>query len=165
MIRFTLRFLGMKRFSVLVLAFTAIAWWGALSALAQTSGVECSDFPFQEDAQGQLALDPSDPNNLDGDDNDGVACENLPRRSSAAQTSVVTTTTTAIAPAPTSTVVPSTEASTTTTPGVATAAPTGEPLADTGANLADTASTGAALIFAGALLLVYSSDLELSGRR
>jgi hypothetical protein len=37
----------------------------------------CGDFDTQEEAQAVLDEDPSDPNNLDGD-NDGVACESLP---------------------------------------------------------------------------------------
>ena len=41
--------------------------------------LNCSDFQFQEDAQAVLDADPSDPNNLDGD-NDGIACEDLPHR-------------------------------------------------------------------------------------
>jgi hypothetical protein len=39
--------------------------------------LNCSDFDTQQEAQDELDADPSDPNNLD-DDNDGVACENLP---------------------------------------------------------------------------------------
>jgi hypothetical protein len=38
------------------------------------------DFPYQEDAQQVLNADPSDPYVLDGNDNDGVAYENLPHR-------------------------------------------------------------------------------------
>ena len=37
----------------------------------------CKDFAYQEDAQEVLAQDPSDPHNLDGND-DGIACESLP---------------------------------------------------------------------------------------
>ncbi len=40
----------------------------------------CSDFQYQEDAQAVYDQDPSDPNGLDGDDNDGKACESLPHR-------------------------------------------------------------------------------------
>jgi len=47
-------------------------------ALAQDN-LNCSDFPYQEDAQAALNADPSDPNGLD-DDNDGIACESLPNR-------------------------------------------------------------------------------------
>lgn len=42
--------------------------------------MDCSDFTYQEDAQAVYDADPSDPNGLDGDDNDGIACESLPHR-------------------------------------------------------------------------------------
>jgi micrococcal nuclease len=41
--------------------------------------LDCSDFSTQEEAQEVLDRDPSDPNRLDGTDNDGIACESLPR--------------------------------------------------------------------------------------
>jgi hypothetical protein len=44
--------------------------------------LDCSDFDFQEDAQEELESDRSDSNNLDAD-NDGIACETLPRRGGA----------------------------------------------------------------------------------
>ena len=43
------------------------------------NGLDCEDFPYQEDAQAALNADTSDPNNLDLD-NDGIACEELPHR-------------------------------------------------------------------------------------
>jgi hypothetical protein len=39
--------------------------------------LNCSDFTYQEEAQAEYDIDPSDPNNLDAD-NDGIACEELP---------------------------------------------------------------------------------------
>ena len=39
--------------------------------------LDCSSFATQEEAQAELNRDPSDPNNLDSD-NDGIACEDLP---------------------------------------------------------------------------------------
>src|SRR5215213_7109918 len=39
--------------------------------------LNCSSFATQEEAQAALNSNPSDPNNLDGD-NDGSACEDLP---------------------------------------------------------------------------------------
>jgi hypothetical protein len=48
---------------------------------ARAQSLNCSDFTYQEDAQANLNAFPSDPNGLD-DDNDGMACENLPSRSS-----------------------------------------------------------------------------------
>ncbi len=41
------------------------------------------DFKYQEDAQAVLDQNPSDPHNLD-DDNDGIACEALPKRGTSA---------------------------------------------------------------------------------
>lgn len=38
---------------------------------------DCCDFDSQQEAQAELNRDPSDPNNLDAD-NDGVACETYP---------------------------------------------------------------------------------------
>ena len=45
-------------------------------ALAQQD-LNCEDFASQADAQAELRADPSDPNNLDAED-DGVACETYP---------------------------------------------------------------------------------------
>jgi len=42
--------------------------------------LNCGDFQYQEDAQAVYDQDPSDPNGLDGDDNDGIACESRPHR-------------------------------------------------------------------------------------
>src|SRR5215208_950144 len=38
--------------------------------------LDCADFATQQEAQTELARDPTDPHNLDADD-DGVACEEL----------------------------------------------------------------------------------------
>jgi hypothetical protein len=46
-------------------------------AFASANIYNCSDFSTQEQAQAVYNSDPSDPNDLDGD-NDGVACESLP---------------------------------------------------------------------------------------
>ena len=40
--------------------------------------LDCSDISMQEEAQAVLDRDPSDPNRLDGDVQDGLACESLP---------------------------------------------------------------------------------------
>ena len=50
-------------------------------ARAQTD-LGCGDFVFQEDAQAEFNRDPSDPFRLDADD-DGIACEVLPHRTTA----------------------------------------------------------------------------------
>jgi hypothetical protein len=62
---------------LLAFAFTfAYISFSADKAAAQTDQ-NCSDFATQEEAQAVLNSNPSDPNNLDGD-NDGSACEDLP---------------------------------------------------------------------------------------
>lgn len=67
------------------------------SAGAQTD-LDCRDFAFQEDAQAELARDPSDPHRLDEDQgpDDGVACEVLPRRGAVGTT--VSPSATAVSP-------------------------------------------------------------------
>jgi hypothetical protein len=45
-------------------------------ARAQENNLNCADFSSQAEAQAELDSDPSDPNNLDAD-NDGQACEDL----------------------------------------------------------------------------------------
>lgn len=52
--------------------------------------LNCSDFPFQEDAQAEFDRDPSDSNNLDQGGVPGKACEDLPsRRTASMPTSTV----------------------------------------------------------------------------
>ena len=51
----------------------------------------CGDFTYQEEAQSVLDQNSSDPNQLDGNDDDGRACESLP--SNGSSTTPVTTTT------------------------------------------------------------------------
>lgn len=45
--------------------------------LARQAATDCSGYPSQAAAQAALRANPSDPNNLDPDD-DGIACENNP---------------------------------------------------------------------------------------
>jgi hypothetical protein len=62
-----------------VLALAALVlWtvWGGASIVA-AQDLNCSDFDTQQEAQDELNANLTDPNNLD-DDNDGIACENLP---------------------------------------------------------------------------------------
>ena len=47
---------------------------------ADTLNCTLADFPDREAAQAVYDADPSDPHNLDGNDNDGKACESLPSR-------------------------------------------------------------------------------------
>lgn len=78
--------------------------------------LDCDDFTWQEEAQAVLDADPSDPHDLDGNDDDGIACESLPSRndgttsestptdtSTPTETETETTATTTKTPSPTST--------------------------------------------------------------
>jgi LPXTG-motif cell wall-anchored protein len=47
-------------------------------ALAQADDQNCADFASQADAQAHLRADPRDPDGLDGNDDDGIACEGNP---------------------------------------------------------------------------------------
>lgn len=118
-----------------------------LIASSSTAGAQqrtdCSDFTYQEDAQAVLERDRSDPHNLDGD-NDGIACEDLARRSATgAQTPSPTTTGAPVATSPTS--APPTAAPSTTTP----------PLAATGIE-EDAYLVGAGLVLGGLMLVAIS---------
>jgi hypothetical protein len=65
---------------VVVLAtLTLVAMWSDVATVAAQDR-NCSDFDTQQEAQDALESDPSDTNNLDND-NDGTACESLPRDS------------------------------------------------------------------------------------
>lgn len=75
-----------------MLLAVAILMVMAPAAMAQDT-LNCPDFEFQEDAQAELDADPSDPHGLDGD-NDGMACDDLPRRGGAGTTDPGTTDTT-----------------------------------------------------------------------
>lgn len=58
--------------SLLLTAALSIGFSGTASA----ADLNCSDFATQAEAQAVLTADPTDPNNLDSDD-DGIACESL----------------------------------------------------------------------------------------
>jgi LPXTG-motif cell wall-anchored protein len=62
---------------VVLLVFGALVV-AAPAALAQAGDQDCSDFASQAAAQAHLRADPSDPDGLDGSDNDGIACESNP---------------------------------------------------------------------------------------
>lgn len=72
--------------AIAVLA-TAAAGTALLAAPAAAVDYDCSDFVYQEDAQAMLDRYPGDPFNLDADD-DGIACELLPRRGTVPRTFV-----------------------------------------------------------------------------
>ena len=67
----------MRRTMLLLGAAIVLALGAAPAAFAQANDQNCSDFPSQAAAQAHLEQDPSDPDNLDADD-DGVACEDFP---------------------------------------------------------------------------------------
>jgi LPXTG-motif cell wall-anchored protein len=62
---------------VVLLVFGALVV-AAPAAFAQAGDQDCSDFDSQAEAQAHLRANPSDPEGLDGSDNDGIACESLP---------------------------------------------------------------------------------------
>jgi Excalibur calcium-binding domain len=66
----------MRRTMFLLAAALVLALATAPAAFAQANDQNCDDFPSQAAAQAHLDADPSDPDNLDADD-DGVACENF----------------------------------------------------------------------------------------
>ena len=74
------------------------------------TGINCSNFSVQEDAQAYFEAHPGDPEGLDGPAGAGftgiqnVACEDLPRRAVTTSTAVVTTTTTSTLSTTTATV-------------------------------------------------------------
>jgi hypothetical protein len=53
----------------------APAGFDALRYIGQGDRYNCGDFASQAQAQAVLRADPRDPNRLDGNDNDGLACE------------------------------------------------------------------------------------------
>jgi LPXTG-motif cell wall-anchored protein len=67
-----------RRFIPVVLLVFGALVVAAPAALAQAGDQDCSDFASQKAAQAHLRADPSDPDGLDGNDNDGIACESLP---------------------------------------------------------------------------------------
>lgn len=74
---------------------------GSAATASAAPDLDCSDFPFQEDAQAVLDANPADPNRLDGGANgagDGVACESRPHRPGAAPATTPAPTTAPAAP-------------------------------------------------------------------
>jgi hypothetical protein len=71
----------MLRRSVVAIGATLLAVVYLFTIGPSASGqqdLNCDDFATQEEAQAVYDQDRSDPHGLDGDDNDGIACENLP---------------------------------------------------------------------------------------
>ena len=83
----------MRRTTAAGVLVTALLTLGT-TGTANAADLNCDDFPNQAAAQAALLADPSDPNNLDGND-DGEACENhtyAPSASSSTGTSTGTST-------------------------------------------------------------------------
>jgi Excalibur calcium-binding domain len=66
----------MRRIALLLAAAIVLALTAAPAAFAQVNDQDCKDFASQAEAQAHLNADPSDPDNLDAD-NDGKACESF----------------------------------------------------------------------------------------
>ncbi|MEU6144475.1 excalibur calcium-binding domain-containing protein [Streptomyces sp. NPDC047081] len=81
--------IGIRALSSTAVAILLTAGPAAVTAHAKAD-VDCSDFTYQEDAQAEFDRFPGDPYRLD-EDNDGIACEWLPRKSSATSTASSTT--------------------------------------------------------------------------
>ncbi|WP_328905076.1 excalibur calcium-binding protein [Streptomyces sp. NBC_00234] len=108
----------------IALAFSSVL---PLSGVAFAQDLNCIDFRYQEDAQAEFNRDPSDPNRLDEDRglDDQIACEWLPRRSTASPQSVAPTATPqSVAPTATPELVNPTS---TTRPASPSASPTAVP--------------------------------------
>jgi hypothetical protein len=75
----------MRRIPLLLAAVIVLALTAAPAAFAQANDQNCEDFASQAEAQAHLEADPSDPDNLDADD-DGQACETFDYGSSDAGT-------------------------------------------------------------------------------
>lgn len=102
--------------------------------------LDCNDFATQEQAQAVLDADPSDPNGLDSDD-DGIACESLPRAGTP-QPPVPTTTAPPVPPSPAPPTTPAPPSL--TTPPVPTMPPVPEPSAQADRDCPDFSSRAAA---------------------
>lgn len=70
----------MRRLSLLAMLSMLAMLVFSPTAFAQSeqNDLDCEDFESQAEAQAELRSDPSDPNGLDGNDDDGIACESLP---------------------------------------------------------------------------------------
>jgi hypothetical protein len=66
----------MRRIPLLLAVAVVLALTAAPAAFAQANDQNCADFASQAEAQAHLEADPSDPDNLDADD-DGQACESF----------------------------------------------------------------------------------------
>lgn len=81
----------------LIVATVIFVGFGAAPAAAQDT-LNCDDFATQEEAQAEHDSNPSDPLVLDGNDNDGIACETLPSGGGATEADDTTSDSTAAMP-------------------------------------------------------------------
>src|SRR5215217_3654265 len=123
-------------FPLLAFAFTFACVFVYADKAAAQDTLNCSDFTYQEDAQAELDRDPSDPHNLDAN-NDGIACENLPSRGNGTTTTTGTTTGTSTTGTTGTT---STTTGTTSTMGT-TSTTLGTPSTTTGTTMGTTGTT------------------------
>jgi hypothetical protein len=138
------RLLAVLTFLVFASTFVCISVY-ADKAAAQDI-LNCSDFATQEEAQAELNRDPSDPNNLDSD-NDGIACEDLPSGGNVTTAGTTAGTTGTSTTTTTSTTVGTTPVTTTGTTTGTTGTTTGTAGAPTGTTTGGTtgaSTTGAA---------------------
>lgn len=113
---------------------------------------DCSDFDTQEEAQGVLEQDPSDPSGLDEDDgaDDGIACEALPSgMSTATPTATASSSPTASAPA-------MTEESSASATATTSASATSTALPETGGGISLPLALVPLALIAGAAILSIS---------
>src|SRR5215211_1295735 len=131
----------MQRSSIILLTLLMLAsTFACVSVYADKAAAQdtlnCTDFTYQEDAQAVFDRDPSDPHNLDAN-NDGVACENLPSRGNGTTTTTGTTTGTSTTGTTGTT---STTTGTTSTMGT-TSTTLGTPSTTTGTTMGTTGTT------------------------
>lgn len=69
--------MGRRSLLVGLMIMLAMASWVS-PAYGQVDDQNCDDFASQKAAQEHLRADPSDPDQLDGNDDDGIACESNP---------------------------------------------------------------------------------------
>ncbi|WP_307849469.1 excalibur calcium-binding domain-containing protein [Qaidamihabitans albus] len=73
--------MSLLRRTLVVVAAFAIAGFTYVGTAGAEGDLNClEDFTYQEEAQAVYDADPTDPHNLDGHPEDGVACESLPNR-------------------------------------------------------------------------------------
>lgn len=68
---------------IVTLAAALVALLVMAAPASATGDLNCDDFETQEQAQAKYDEDPTDPHGLDGNDQDGLACESLPSGASA----------------------------------------------------------------------------------